>query len=115
MFEDFPRAFWPAMRYELWRYDPADPLAAAYHWINVIEAVAWFVIALVVARRLVRDRRSMGWEVAYILLFIAFGVSDLWESRVVPVWLIAAKGLIFAGILTVRHHLIRHHYPDAKF
>lgn len=115
MFEDFPRAFWPALQYELWRYDPADSLTVAYHWLNVVEAMAWFMIALAVGRRMIRCRRSVGWESLYVLLFITFGLSDLWESRVVPMWLIAAKGLIFAGILAVRHQLMRHHYPDAKF
>ncbi|MEM6459572.1 MAG: hypothetical protein AAF710_09300 [Planctomycetota bacterium] len=117
MFDDFPREFWPAMAYVLWRYDPAsaDAVATAYHWLNVTEAFAWFAVAVYVGRRLVRHRRAVGWESAYVLLFVVFGVSDLVESRVVPVWLIAAKGLIFAGIVAVRWKLVRSYYPDAKF
>lgn len=115
MFADFPREFWPALRYVLWRYDPSDTLSAGYHWINVAEAVAWFVIAAVVVRRMRRQHKAVRWEAVYALLFIVFGVSDLWESRVVPVWLVAAKGLIFAGIVAVRHVLVKRYYVGAKF
>lgn len=115
MFNDFPDEFLPAMRYVLWRHDPADGLASVYHWVNVVEACAWFLIAAYVGVRFLRHRRSFLWEPLYVLLFVAFGVSDLWESRVVPVWLIAAKGLIFAGIVAVRVPVVRRLYPGRKF
>lgn len=115
MFEDFPREFFPVMHYELWRYRPDDALAHAYHWLNVCEAFAWFFIAALVARRLIRQHLAPCWESVYFFLFIAFGVSDLWESQAVPVWLIAAKGLIFTGIVLSRRVLIKHHYREAKF
>ncbi|MEM9882940.1 MAG: hypothetical protein AAF800_08490 [Planctomycetota bacterium] len=117
MFDDFPNEFWPAMAYALWRYDAeaADWVAHAYHWLNVTEAFAWFAVAVYVGRRLVRQHRATVWESVYVMLFVVFGVSDLIESRVVPVWLIVAKGLIFAGIVGVRWKLVKDHYPQAKF
>lgn len=115
MFDDFPHEIGPAMRYVLWRYDPHDALASGYHWLNVCEAIAWFAIAVFVGQRLVRQHKAVTLEAAYLLLFVLFGVSDLWESRVVPLWLIAAKGVIFAGILAVRWRLVKRHYVGAKF
>ena len=115
MFKDFPNEFWPAMRYELWRYDPNDGLGAAYHYVNVTEAWAWFGIAGYVGWRMIRHRRHLPLELTYVALFVVFGISDLWESQVVPMWLIAAKGLIFAGIVSVRWPLVKWHYVGAKF
>ncbi len=110
-----PREFWPAMRHVLWRYDPSDPLNAAYHWLNVAEAGAWFGIAGYVAWRFAKHRKSAGWELGYAALFLVFGASDVWESRQVPMWLIAAKGVIFLAIVLVRREVLRRCYPDAKF
>ena len=115
MFDDFPREFWPAMRYVLWRYDPSDALAVGYHWLNLCEAVAWFVIAAVVARRMFKHRRAPVWESLYVTLFVVFGLSDVYEAYAVPLWLIAAKGFIFMGIVAVRAVLVKRHYPGAKF
>ena len=115
MFKDFPNEFWPAMGYELWRYDPSDGLGAAYHYLNVAEAWAWFGIATYVGWRMIRHRKHLPLELTYIALFVVFGISDLWESQVVPMWLIAAKGLIFAGIVSVRWPLVKRHYVRAKF
>ena len=64
---------------------------------------------------MVRHRRSLGWESLYVALFIVFGISDVWEAYVVPLWLIAAKGLIFVGIIAVRAVLVGRYYPGAKF
>ena len=114
VFDDFPNAFGPAMRYELWRYDPADGLSWGYHWLNVVEAWAWFAIAAYVGIRFLRFRRSLVWEPCYVGLFVVFGVSDLWESRVVPMWLVAAKGVIFGGIVGVRWVVVRWLYPGRK-
>ncbi|MEM9417680.1 MAG: hypothetical protein AAGA25_01325 [Planctomycetota bacterium] len=115
MFEDFPSDFWPAMQYELWRYREGDPLAVAYHWLNICEAIVWFIIAGIVARRLFQEHRAPLWEVYYLGLFVVFGVSDLWEAQVIPVWLIVAKGIIFLNIVGVRRVLIRRFYPEARF
>ncbi len=101
MFDDVPREFVPALRYVLWAYDADDWLAVGYSALNVAEAIAWFVIAAWVARRAWRDPKTP-WEWAYALAFVAFGVSDVWESYRVPIWLIAAKGVILAAILLLR-------------
>lgn len=115
LFPDFPRSLWPAMVYELWRYTPGDPLGLAYRLLNLAEAAAWFVIAAGVGVRAVRLRRAPRAETLYVLLFALFGLSDVWEAHAVPLWLIAAKGLIFAGILLVRRHLLKHAYPGRRF
>lgn len=103
------------MLYVLWEYDPADGLAVAYHWLNLAEATAWFVIAAVVARRLYRQRRRPGWELVYAGLFVLFGLSDVIEAYRVPLWLVAAKGLNFAAIVAVRQLIVRRVYVGAKF
>ena len=115
MFDDFPKEFWPALCYELWRYDPDHAVAVGYHWLNICEGFAWFAIAIYVVLRMIQYHESPKWEVAYAVFFVLFGISDLWESRVVPVWLIPIKGLILTGILTARHRLVKHHYQNAKF
>ncbi|MEM8782179.1 MAG: hypothetical protein AAGE65_04910 [Planctomycetota bacterium] len=106
MFDDIPSEFWPAMRHVLWRYDANDALAVAYSYLNVAEAIAWFVIAAWVVRRAWVDPKT-AWEWAYALAFVVFGLSDVWESYAVPMWLIAAKGLIFAAILGLRWRVKR--------
>ncbi|MEO1235445.1 MAG: hypothetical protein AAFX76_01515 [Planctomycetota bacterium] len=115
MFDDFPREFWPAMQYVLWRYEAQDGLAIGYHWLNLAEAVAWFVVAAVVARRLVRRHRRPGWEAVYVGLFVLFGLSDVFEAYRVPVWLVAAKGLNFAAIVAVRRFIVRRVYAGSRF
>lgn len=89
------------MRHVLWRYDDSNPLAVAYSYLNVAEAVAWFAIAGWIARRAWLDPKTH-WEWAYAFALVVFGVSDVWESYAVPMWLIAAKGMIFATILLLR-------------
>ena len=61
-------------------------------------------------------RRTTGgvWDWVYVALFAVFGLSDVLESQVVPMWLLAAKGLIFAGIVAVRWIVVRRYYPGSK-
>ncbi len=66
------------------------------------------------ALRFLRHCKSFLWEPLYVLLFVIFGISDLWESQVVPVWLVAAKGLIFLGIIAVRVPIVMRLYPGKK-
>ena len=113
LFADVPREFIPAMLHVLWRVDYTDPLAAGYSVLNLLEAAAWFGVAVWVLRR---HRRKPGgpWNYAYALLFAVFGASDVWESQQVPMWLIAAKGLIFTGIVAARWVVVTRYYPGAK-
>ncbi|MEM1098012.1 MAG: hypothetical protein AAGH92_04415 [Planctomycetota bacterium] len=94
------------MRHVLWRYEGGDALAMAYSYLNVTEAIAWFIIAVWVTRRAFRDPKTT-WEWAYAGAFAVFGVSDVWESYAVPIWLIAAKGVIFGLILALRWRVKR--------
>ena len=72
-----------------------------------------------VLRRRVRDKHGLTdtarpWEHAYALSFLVFGLSDVLESQVVPLWLVAAKGLIFAALLICRWQVVTRYYPEAK-
>ncbi len=98
----------------LWTFRPDDTVSVLYAWFNVLEGLAWMVIAGYVMVRFVRLRRSW-WEVAYAGLFVLFGLSDWRESYVVQPWLILAKGVVLAGILLLRRYLIRRHYPGYRF
>ncbi len=113
LFRDMPGEFWPAMGHVLWRLDPSDPLALGYCVLNLLEAAAWFVVAGWVVRRHYR-RGGGAWDWAYAAAFVLFGASDVVESQIVPVWLIAAKGILFATILVLRAIVIRRYYPGAR-
>ncbi|MEO0586524.1 MAG: hypothetical protein AAF078_02695 [Planctomycetota bacterium] len=113
LFGEVPGEFWPAMMHVLWRVDYGDPLAAAYSAVNLLEAVAWFGVAGWVVRRHVREGGG-AWNFAYAAAFVVFGVSDVVESQVVPMWLIAAKGLIFGVIVWLRWEVLRRYYPGRK-
>ena len=113
VFRDVPGEFWPAMVHVLWRVDYGDPVAAAYSILNLLEALAWFGVAgWVIRRRLRRGRSRIEW--VYAGLFVAFGLTDVVESQLVPIWLIAVKGMIFGGILGVRWIVVKRCYPGAK-
>jgi len=70
-------------------------------------------VAIWVMRRHWR-KEGGAWDYVYALLFVIFGITDFIESQVVPLWLIASKGLIFGGILIVRWIVVRQYYPGAK-
>ncbi|MEM9253067.1 MAG: hypothetical protein AAGB29_12020 [Planctomycetota bacterium] len=117
MFEELlrnvPSDFWGAMAHVLWRVDYADPLSATYSVINLLEAVAWFAVAAWVLRRHVKQGGG-GWNYAYAAAFVVFGLSDVLESQMVPIWLVAAKGVIFGLILWLRYEVLRRYYPGRK-
>lgn len=122
LFPEMPDQFWPAMRHVLWRVDPEDALSIGYSTLNVVEAIAWFAVAVWVLVRLKRRKPVGGalglsgaaWCRIYALAFVVFGLSDVMESQVVPVWLVAAKGVIFAAIVGIRFVVVRKCYPGAK-
>ena len=113
LFEGMPSGFWPIMRHVLWRVDYGDALAAGYSVLNMLEAVAWFAVAAWVVRRHVRKRGGR-WDWVYAGLFAVFGLTDVVESQVVPVWLVGVKGLVFVLILLVRWVVVRRYYVGAK-
>ncbi|MEM6553002.1 MAG: hypothetical protein AAF750_12870 [Planctomycetota bacterium] len=113
LFGDVPSGFWAAMGHVLWGVDYGDALAVGYSVLNLCEAVAWFAVAVWVIRR--HRRRGGGrWDWVYAGLFVVFGLTDVMESQVVPLWLVAVKGVVFGGIVGVRFVVVRRYYVGAK-
>ena len=97
-----------------WRYEPTGDWAGQlYHWFNLLEGVAWIVIAALVLRRYFRHRHSL-LEPLYALAFLTFGLSDFVEAYQLTTWLIFGKGLILFTILGLRHYLLRRYYPESR-
>jgi hypothetical protein len=113
LFGGIPHDFWGAMGHVLWRVNYGDPLAASYSVVNLLEACAWLTVAAWVIRRHVKQGGGV-WNFAYAAAFVVFGLSDVMESQIVPIWLIAAKGFIFATILWLRWVVLRRYYPGQK-
>jgi len=113
LFGEMPRDFWGAMTHALWRADWADPFAASYATLNLVEAAFWFGIAAWVVRRHIR-RGGGRWNWAYASAFVAFDASDVVESIAVTPGLIVIKGLILAAIIALRLVVVRRYYPGAK-
>jgi 4-amino-4-deoxy-L-arabinose transferase-like glycosyltransferase len=95
-------------------YENIGPLQIFYFGFNSIEAIAWFIFAAYVLSRWVKHRKS-NVEILYSLSFLLFGITDILELDKLPVWLLLVKGVILVSILLARHHLLKNHYPDAKF
>jgi hypothetical protein len=94
--------------------DTIGPLQIFYFGFNALEAIAWFVFAAIVLRRWFKHRHSpIEW--LYSGLFVLFGLSDVMELFVYPVWLLLAKAVVLVGLLVCRHRLIKQHYQGAKF
>ncbi len=96
-----------------WEYQPGSLLSEVYHFWNIVEGVAWFVFAGLVAARWFRFRKS--WlEVAYAVAFVAFGVSDFREAYRLESWLLLVKGANLFVLLWLRSMAIRRWYPGSK-
>jgi hypothetical protein len=97
--------------YEIRRYQPRRTIWDNWaFWFNLTEAAAWFVIAGLVLARWCRFRRSLE-ELLYAGLFVAFGLTDVREAFVLQTCLLWVKAINFAGILWVRHRLLKAYYP----
>lgn len=100
--------------YEIRRYQPHASVWENWAcWFNLLEAVAWFVIAGLVLRRWLRFHRS-GEELIYAAAFLTFGLTDVREAFVLETWLLWVKGLNLLVILWLRSRLLKHHYPEWK-
>lgn len=96
-----------------WDYAAADAFGHVYHGFNLVEGIAWFVVAGLVLRRYRRERNSP-LELVYAAAFVTFGLSDFREAYVLESWLIWAKGLNLAALLAMRHYLLQRYYPTSK-
>ena len=114
LFPAFPDTFRAAMVHPLWTGDTSSLGSNLYSALNLLEAVAWWAVALVVGRRALREQRAPLLEGIYVAAFVIFGLTDVIESRVVNLALIGGKGLNFALILVLRAMIRRGPYADRK-
>ena len=95
-------------------HDQLGPFEIFYFGFNALEAVAWFTFATIVLVRWSHFRKS--WlELMYSLLFVLFGISDVIEIFIYPLWLLIAKAAILVSLLLARRHLVQNHYSGRKF
>lgn len=104
--------FWVWMAHPVWRRGP-EIEAQLYAGFNLLEALAWWAIGAWALVRYARWRRSPV-ELLYVAMFALFGFSDVLEAHAVTGWLLLAKGLIFANLVTARLYLVRVCYPGAR-
>lgn len=106
---------WDLIARRWWSWSPTQHSAfdSIYRGMNFVEGMLWFLLALLVTVRFLRNRRS-ALEPVYATLFLLFGVSDFVEMRAVDTWLILAKGAILLMLLAVRREVLRRYYPDCR-
>lgn len=96
-----------------WTYDPAEAgFAQVYHGFNLVEGLAWCVVATLIVVRFSQYRKSFV-EVVYAASFATFGWSDFREAHSLDSWLILLKGANLAIILLLRRHVLRRFYPQS--
>lgn len=97
-----------------WSYAESQALAFSrvYRAINLIEGSIWIALAILVAARYARQRRTR-LEIPYAIAFATFGASDFREAVNLQTWLILAKAANLAALLWLRARVLRH-YPDRR-
>ena len=98
-----------------WRWDPgtAGLWDRVYRGFNLLESITWMVIAILVAVRWFRNRRSSG-ELVYAFVFLLFGLTDLREAFEQSLGLVLVKGGVLASLLILRHCSVRRWYPNRR-
>lgn len=99
-----------------WTYDRRDRVAwveTPYHAFNLAEGTCWLVLAGLVLRRSLMNRRTPA-ELSYALAFVAFGLTDFVEAFALNSWLLWLKGITLAVLLRLRRLVIDRHYPGSK-
>ncbi|GAA5496294.1 hypothetical protein Rhal01_02477 [Rubritalea halochordaticola] len=80
-----------------------DWLYVSFNWV---EAASWMGIAIFIAMRFFRERRTR-LELVYALSFVAFGFTDVLEVYELTVGLLLVKALVLMSILVCRYHVLR--------
>lgn len=98
-----------------WRYRPVETswFSISYHIFNLVEGAAWVILAALVLRRYLADRRS-AIEVVYALAFLSFGLTDFREAYRLETWLIWVKLANLAVLLYLRAVVIGRFYPESR-
>lgn len=112
MYGSAPSDLWSR---ELYRYQPsADWPLQLIHVFNLFEGIAWLAFAGLVLNRWRRSRKSLPWEGAYALAFVAFAATDFREAWLLTTGLLLLKAAILLLLLTLRRIVLRRFYPDRK-
>lgn len=98
-----------------WRYtaDDGQWFTFLYHWFNILEGIAWSVLAVLVFRRWNTHRYSI-LEVWYTAAFVAFAVTDFREAWAQSSWLIWLKLANLIMLFLLRRTVMSRFYPQAK-
>ncbi|HEX8324356.1 MAG TPA: hypothetical protein VF595_10635 [Tepidisphaeraceae bacterium] len=86
------------------------PITDAFRYGNYIEGVVWFVVGGL-AFKAARDRGARRFAPAFLITFIAFGVSDWVESTTGawwwPWWLFAWKAICVLAVVAMLYAVKR--------
>jgi hypothetical protein len=98
-----------------WRYDPAEQswFTIIYRGFNQFEGAAWYLLAVLVAIRFAKHRRSK-WDIVYCVAFASFGASDFREAYRIETRLIAAKLINLIALFALRWYLIKRFDPTSR-
>lgn len=96
-----------------WNPETATRWELVYRGFNVCEALTWFSLAVLVACRWTRHRKSP-LELPYALAFATFGLSDLREAGSISATLVLAKAVNLGALLWLRRYVMRSWYPDSR-
>ena len=98
-----------------WTWDARDEqwFSIAYHWFNIVEGVAWAVLAGLVFGRFLKHRGSV-LEIGYSFAFLTFAFTDFREAWEQSSWLIWLKVVNLVVLLWIRGVVMRRWYPEAR-
>jgi hypothetical protein len=98
-----------------WKYPhPIDPLfSIPYHYFNLFEGTCWVIIACLVLRRSLVNRRSL-LELGYSSAFFTFGLTDFREAYELSSWLVWLKLVNLIVLIKLRTIVMRNCYPASK-
>ncbi len=95
-----------------WSENTDDAFSVIYHWLNIVEGIAWFVFSCLVGLRWLRYRRSQ-LEFWYSAAFAVFGVTDFVEAWQQSSPLIWVKLVVLITLFLLRRTVMSRHYPQA--
>lgn len=76
------------------------------YWFNIVEAVIWAVIAVIVLAAKFRRQKWLSFNLPLGFTFLVFSLSDYLESHSGAWWLFAMKA---ACILSMAYHVVKYY------